>query len=117
MKTYHDLMVQITETVQERSVQFYILGIDQGIGRDEIGDDLADTITSALDNLTEMSANGLPTQANHQAMEYLAEMMTLVMAQDNAMRKLTQFPVELRHAFIQYGHDIRKSISMLAHLD
>ena len=117
MKTYHDLMIQITETVQERSVHFYIIGIDQEIGRDEVGDDLADIITSTLDNLTQMSANGLPTQANHHAMEYLAEMMTLVMAQDNAMRKLTQLPVELRHAFIQYGHEIRKNISLLAHLD
>ena len=114
MKTYHDLMVQITETVKERSVHFYIIGIDQEIGRDEIGDDLADKITSALDNLNEMSAQGLPKQANHHAMEYLAEMMSLVSAQDEAMRKLTQLPVELRHTFIQYGAHIRKSISLLA---
>lgn len=117
MKTYHDLMVQITETVQERSVHFYIIGIDQEIGRDEIGDDLADKITSALDNLAEMSAQGLPKQANHHAMEYLAEMMSLVRAQDEAMRKLTQLPVELRHTFIQYGEEIRKSISLLAYID
>ena len=114
MKTYYDLIVQVTETVQERSAHFYIIGIDAEIGRDEIGDDLADKITSALDNLTEMSAYGLPQQANHLAMEYLAEMMSLVIAQDEAMRKLTQLPVELRHTFIQYGAHIRKSISLLA---
>lgn len=117
MKTYGDLMVELTKAIQERSVHFYIIGIDQNIGRDEVGDDLADIITSTLDNLTEMAANGLPEQPNHHAMEYLAEMMTLVMAQDNAMRKLTQLPVELRHTFIQYGHQLRQNISLMAHLD
>lgn len=117
MKTYGDLMVKLTEAIQERSVHFYIIGIDQNIGRDEIGDDLADKITSTLDNLTEMSKNGLPKQANHEAMEYLAEMMTLVMAQDDAMRKLTQLPVELRHTFIQYGHELLNSIVILSHIE
>lgn len=117
MKSYLEVMEELTTAVQERSVHFYILGIDQGIGRDEIGDDLADKITSALDNLTEMSAQGLPDKANHHAMEYLAEMMALVKAQDNAMRKLTQLPVELRHAFIQYGHQLLNNIVIMSHLD
>lgn len=117
MKTYGDLILEITKAVQERSVHFYIIGVDQNIGRDEIGDDLADKITSTLDNLSEMAERGLPEEPNHQAMEYLAEMMTLVMAQDNAMRKLTQLPVELRHTFIQYGHQLVGSISILAHLE
>ena len=36
MKTYGDLMVEITKAVQERSVHFYIIGIDESIDRDEI---------------------------------------------------------------------------------
>lgn len=116
MKTYGDLMVEITQAVQERSVHFYIIGIDESIDRDEVGDELADKITSALDNLTEMTKNGLPEEPNHQAMEYLAEMMTLVKAQDDAMRKLTQLPVNLRHTFIQYGHKLCEGISLLARL-
>jgi len=117
VKTYGDLMVELTKAISERSVHFYIIGIDQSIGRDEVGDDLADKITSALDNLDQMTKQGLPDKPNHQAMEYLAEMMTLVKAQDDAMRKLTSLPVEFRHAFIQYGHQLCKNISLMAHLD
>lgn len=117
MKSYLEVMEELTTAVQERSVHFYLFGMDEEIGRDEIGDELAYKITSALGNLSQMTEQGLPDKANHHAMEYLAEMMTLVRAQDEAMRKLTHLPVELRHTFIQYGHRLLNSIVMVSHLD
>jgi hypothetical protein len=103
-----------SKAARSRTVIFHDIGIALEIGREEIGDDLADKITGALDKLTEMTEHGLPLVSNHTAMEYLAEMMTLVNAQDEAMRKLTQIPVEVRHEFIKEGNPIRTAIRILA---
>jgi hypothetical protein len=107
-------MVLASKAARSRSLIFHDIGIALEIGREEIGDDLADKITGALDKLAEMTEEGLPLVSNHTAMEYLAEMMTLVNAQDEAMRKLTQIPVEVRHEFIKEGHPIRTAIRILA---
>jgi hypothetical protein len=113
-ETFAEGIVLTSEAARTRSLIFHEIGIALQIGRDEIGDDLADKITGALDNLAEMTERGLPLVSNHTSMEYLAEMLSLVNAQDEAMRKLTQIPVESRHEFIKMGHPIRTAISLLA---
>jgi len=107
-------VILTSKAARTRSLIFHDLGIILEIGREEIGDDLSDKITGALDKLAEMTEKGLPLVSNHTAMEYLAEMLTLVNAQDEAMRKLTQVPVDIRHQFIQNGYPIRQAISVLA---
>jgi hypothetical protein len=107
-------VILTSKATRTRSLIFHDLGIILEIGREEIGDDLSDKITGALDKLAEMTEHGLPLVSNHTAMEYLAEMLSLVNAQDEAMRKLTQVPVDIRHQFIQNGYPIRQAISVLA---
>jgi tRNA-dihydrouridine synthase len=107
-------MFAISKAAVERSLIFREIGIALEIGRDEMGDDLADKITNTLDNLAEMTEEGIPLVSNHTAMEYLAEMMTLINVQDEVMRKLTQLPDKALQEFIDGGNVIRTTIRILA---
>lgn len=84
MTTFSELMEDTVAMVSRLTTHFIIAQRASGIERAEVLH--TDKITSALEYL---SSHDAPTVSNADAMEYLAEMMTLVKCEREAVRNFT----------------------------
>ena len=80
MSTYRNLMNVLDEMLRERVKNFYVVCAVADITPNHLASNVWDGIGEALGNLAKVLPNGakLPDKNNHQAMQILAEYLTIV---------------------------------------
>lgn len=118
MTTYHKLMVQLDEMVKERVTAFFVMCAVQDITPIDLGDEVMDGIGEALKNLTSVAKEGeLPTENNYRAMQILAEYLTIVKLQNDALLVMPGIAEGLRTFMLESGDEIISNITTMAHLE
>lgn len=117
MTTYRRLMVELDGMLKERVTVFFMVCAVQDITPDELGTDVMDGIGNALGNLAEMSRDELPSENNYRAMQMLAEYMTIVKLQNDALLVLSNIPDDLRGVLLDNGHELKRHIITMATIE
>lgn len=112
MSNFNELMRETTEMVLHITAHFILARNASGIQREEVLH--TDKITSALDYLRNAET---PTVSNANAMEYLAEMLTLVKCEREAVRNFTAMDDEHRDEFFSWCDTAILGMRVLAVID
>jgi hypothetical protein len=119
MSTYRNLMNVLDEMLRERVKNFYVVCAVADITPNDLGSNVWNGIGEALGNLAKVLPNGakLPDKNNHQAMQILAEYLTIVKLQNDALLVMPNIPEDLRQIMLENGDDLQGRIITMATLE